>query len=205
MDIREIGSILRFLGCVPSEAEVSEVIAETEFEDSNGTVHLSKFLPHVHQLLIEHKWESFEKSRELFWREFSYRMEPAAPEKLLEAFQVLDPEGKGYVTKEYMSKIMMEEGEPFSQEELEEMMSTAVDQSSGLIPYEYYLNQLMVKYLNTFLLIALNQSPKKPQHEPKESIYDIADRVAKDLPEIKLAKAKAEAKAKRESRISRTA
>ena len=55
VDIREIGSILRFLGCVPSEAEVSEVIAATEFEDSNGTVHLSKFLPHVHQILVEHK------------------------------------------------------------------------------------------------------------------------------------------------------
>jgi Ca2+-binding EF-hand superfamily protein len=70
VDIREIGSILRFLGLVPSEQEVSEVIAETEFEDSNGTVHLSKFLPYVHQLIIERK------------------MEPVPIEKLLEAFQV---------------------------------------------------------------------------------------------------------------------
>ncbi|CAO1424669.1 unnamed protein product [Diamesa hyperborea] len=127
VDIREIGSILRFLGCVPSEAEVSEVIAETEFEDSNGTVHLSKFLPHVHHLLIEHK------------------MEPVPIEKLLEAFQVLDPENKGFVTKDYMTRIMMDEGEPFTQEELEEMMSSAVDSGSNNIPYEYYLNQLMVE------------------------------------------------------------
>jgi Ca2+-binding EF-hand superfamily protein len=55
VDIREIGSILRFLGFVPSESEVSEVIAATEFEDSNGQVHLSKFLPHVYQLMVEHK------------------------------------------------------------------------------------------------------------------------------------------------------
>lgn len=72
-DVREIGTILRFLGsifrlllfftifkhkilgCVPSEQEVNEVISATEFEDSNGTVHLSKFLPHVAQLLEEHK------------------------------------------------------------------------------------------------------------------------------------------------------
>ncbi|CRL05913.1 CLUMA_CG019143, isoform A, partial [Clunio marinus] len=39
VDVREIGSILRYLGLVPSEQEVGEVIAETEFEDSNGTVH----------------------------------------------------------------------------------------------------------------------------------------------------------------------
>lgn len=93
VDVREIGSILRFLGMVPSEQEVSEVIAETEFEDSNGTVHLSKFLPYAHQLIIERK------------------MEPVPIEKLLEAFQVLDPEGKGFVTRDFMAKIMSEEGE----------------------------------------------------------------------------------------------
>jgi Ca2+-binding EF-hand superfamily protein len=72
-----------------------------------------------------------------------FRMEPAPPEKLLEAFQVLDPEGKGYITKEYMTKLMMEEGEPFTQEELEEMMGVALDQ--GVIGIEYYINQLMVE------------------------------------------------------------
>lgn len=53
VDVREVGSILRFLGMVPSEQEVMEVIAETEFEDSNGTVHLSKFLPYAYQLITE--------------------------------------------------------------------------------------------------------------------------------------------------------
>lgn len=42
-------------------------------------------------------------------------MEAAEPEKLLEAFQVLDPDGKGYITKDNISKLMMEEGEPFTQ------------------------------------------------------------------------------------------
>lgn len=55
VDVREIGTILRFLGCVPSEAEINECISATEFEDSNGTVHLAKFLPYVFQLLTEHK------------------------------------------------------------------------------------------------------------------------------------------------------
>lgn len=42
-------------------------------------------------------------------------MTAASPEILLEAFQVLDPDGKGYVTKEYISTLMMDEGEPFTQ------------------------------------------------------------------------------------------
>lgn len=71
-------------------------------------------------------------------------MEPASPEKILAAFKVLDPEGKTYITKEYMSKMMMEEGEPFTQEELDEMLAVAIDPITGNIPYEFYINQLMV-------------------------------------------------------------
>lgn len=71
-------------------------------------------------------------------------MEPAEPEKLLEAFHVLDPENRGWLTKDYLSKLMMEEGEQFTQEELDEMMAVAVDPLTGNIPYEFYLNQLMV-------------------------------------------------------------
>ncbi|XP_055315984.1 dynein regulatory complex protein 8-like [Sitodiplosis mosellana] len=126
VDVREIGTILRYLGCVPSENEINEVISATELEDSNGTIHLSRFLPHVTQLLAEHK------------------MEPASAEKLLKAFHILDPDGKGTLSKEYISKLMSEEGEPFTQDEVEEMMAAAVDVQSGEIHYEYYINSLMV-------------------------------------------------------------
>lgn len=43
------------LGCVPTEDEINEIISATEYGDSNGTIHLSRFLPHVSQLLAEHK------------------------------------------------------------------------------------------------------------------------------------------------------
>jgi len=36
-------------------------------------------------------------------------MEPAPPEKILQAFKILDPENKGYLTKESFGKLMMEE------------------------------------------------------------------------------------------------
>lgn len=42
-------------------------------------------------------------------------MEPASAEKLLQAFQILDADGKGTLSKECTCKLMSEEGEPFSQ------------------------------------------------------------------------------------------
>ncbi|XP_017125594.1 dynein regulatory complex protein 8 [Drosophila elegans] len=126
IDVREVGTVLRLLGCVPTEEEVNEVISATESEETTGEVHLTKFLPHVSQLLMERK------------------MEPAPPEKILQAFKILDPENKGYLTKESFGKLMMEEGEPFTQEEMDEMWPVAIDPISGHIPYEFYLNQLMV-------------------------------------------------------------
>lgn len=75
-------------------------------------------------------------------------MEPAPPEKILEAFKTLDFENKGYLTKENFGKLMMEEGEPFTQEEMDEMWPVAIDPISGHIPYELYLNQLMVSMIS---------------------------------------------------------
>jgi hypothetical protein len=71
-------------------------------------------------------------------------MEASPPEKLLEAFRLFDTEGKGYVDKDYLGKMLTEDGEQFTQEELEEMMASATDLTTDKIRYEYYLNQLMV-------------------------------------------------------------
>lgn len=42
-------------------------------------------------------------------------MEPASAEKLLKAFHILDTDGKGSISKDFISKLMSEEGEPFTQ------------------------------------------------------------------------------------------
>lgn len=73
-------------------------------------------------------------------------MEPASPQKLLKAFEVLDPENKRFLTKEYFAKLMREEGEPFSEEEIRTMLSVAVDPIPGNIPYVFYISQLKVIY-----------------------------------------------------------
>lgn len=72
------------------------------------------------------------------------RHEPATPEELLQAFRTIDPEGHGYVTLEAISTLMTQDGEPFTQDELDEMLETALDPHTQTVPYEYYINQLMV-------------------------------------------------------------
>ncbi|CAH1962983.1 unnamed protein product [Acanthoscelides obtectus] len=146
IDVREVATIIRGLGCCPTEAEVQEVIVKIEDHQTPGSVHLLQFLPYVSQFITEHKYE------------------PATPEQLLEAFQVLDSEGHGYLTKEHISTLMTQDGEPFTQDELDEMLEIAVDPHTQTIPYEYYINQLM--------------------HEPpsEKSTYVLADRIEAEKP-----------------------
>lgn len=84
-----------------------------------------------------------------------HRYQPASPAKLLEAFKTLDIENKGFLTKEYISTLMTQDGEPFTQDELDEMLEIAIDPHTQTVPYEYYINQLMVKILHFFLVLLI--------------------------------------------------
>lgn len=71
-------------------------------------------------------------------------MQPASAEELLKAFQTLDLDGTGYITKDAMAALMKEGPEPFTDEELEEMMGAAIEPGTDHINYELYINQIMV-------------------------------------------------------------
>ncbi|XP_062136698.1 dynein regulatory complex protein 8 isoform X1 [Drosophila sulfurigaster albostrigata] len=141
IDTRNIGNVLRFLGCVPTNKEVNEIIAATDSVENPGETHLPRFMAHVSHLLMERK------------------MEPASPQKLLEAFEVLDPENKRFLTKEYFGKLMSEEGEVFNKEELDAMWPVAIDPITDNIPYIFYINKL----------------------KHKTTIYDVAEAVKEEL------------------------
>ncbi|GBP47634.1 Dynein regulatory complex protein 8 [Eumeta japonica] len=68
---------------------------------------------------------------------------PATADMLLAAFQYFDTEKRGYVTKERFKQLMMEEGEPFTEDEYDEMMQIALDPITDTITYEYYINHLI--------------------------------------------------------------
>ncbi|KAI8433650.1 hypothetical protein MSG28_015654 [Choristoneura fumiferana] len=143
VDVREIGTILRSLGCCPTEAEIQEVILATENKEATGNVPLVKFLPFMCKVMIEH------------------RFYPASAEMLLAAFRYFDKEGRGFLTKEKFTQLMLEEGEPFTQEEFDEMMQIAVDPVSDTVTYEYYINQLMVASKEVYDLADFLEAERK--------------------------------------------
>ncbi|XP_068003780.1 dynein regulatory complex protein 8 isoform X2 [Melanerpes formicivorus] len=124
--VREIGLIVRSLGCFPSEAELHELLAKVEEEPPTGYIHLGKFLPVMTKVLLNR----------------SYR--PIPEDVLLHAFEALDENKRGYITKEELVKYLTQEGEPFSQEEMEDMLSTALDPETNTIRYRDYISMLIV-------------------------------------------------------------
>ncbi|XP_019586425.2 dynein regulatory complex protein 8 isoform X2 [Rhinolophus sinicus] len=126
VDVREIGTIVRSLGCCPREGELHDLIAEVEEEEPTGYVRFEKFLPVMTSVLLERRYR------------------PIPEDILLRAFEVLDPLKRGFLSKEELIKYMTEEGEPFSQEEMEEMLSAAIDPESNTIHYRDYVTMMVI-------------------------------------------------------------
>uniref|UniRef100_A0A287D8H1 EF-hand domain-containing protein n=1 Tax=Ictidomys tridecemlineatus TaxID=43179 RepID=A0A287D8H1_ICTTR len=126
VDVREIGTIIRSLGCCPSEGELHDLLAEVEEEEPTGYIRYEKFLPVMTKVLLERRYR------------------PIPEDVLLRAFEVLDSAKRGFLTKEELIKYMTEEGEPFSQEEMEEMLSAAIDPDSNSINYKEYITMMVI-------------------------------------------------------------
>ncbi|XP_050549083.1 dynein regulatory complex protein 8-like [Daktulosphaira vitifoliae] len=129
IDVRELGTVLRYLGYVPSQADLRELAVNVEDHEVTGTVHLAAFLPYVENAISEYKYQ------------------PASATELLNAFRALDPEKTGMISRECMESALRHDGEPFEDEEIEEMMSVAaIETATGetVIPYEVYINKILV-------------------------------------------------------------
>uniref|UniRef100_A0A1B6KUQ2 EF-hand domain-containing protein n=1 Tax=Graphocephala atropunctata TaxID=36148 RepID=A0A1B6KUQ2_9HEMI len=144
VDVKDVGTIIRSLGCCPTEAEVKDILALVEDPDNAGSVPLKYFLPVVTQTISD------------------FKMQPSSPEEILQAFRILDKDGKGSLGRHLMSKALMEQGEPLTRDEVDEMMTLAVDPETGDIPYEYYINQLVVNVQpNIYSLVPKKSVVKK--------------------------------------------
>ncbi|XP_061820284.1 dynein regulatory complex protein 8 [Nerophis lumbriciformis] len=124
-DVREIGTIIYSLGCFPTQADLHNFIAEVE-EDETGYIHLDRFLPAMTTVLLEHKFP------------------PITEDVLLQAFEVLDIEKKGFLDPDDLSQYMTEEGEAFTQEEMDEMLTALTDHETNLIYSKDLLNHLIL-------------------------------------------------------------
>ncbi|XP_032683477.1 dynein regulatory complex protein 8-like [Odontomachus brunneus] len=137
VDVRDLGTIIRALGCVITEAELQEIQVEVE-DVENNCVPLNRFVEYMRKAINERKFK------------------PAEPEDLFKAFQLLDPENRGYVMRDDLEKAIMEIGEPFTKEEVADMMAVACNTETGKINYEHYINLLIAKIpedLNVYSIV----------------------------------------------------
>ncbi|CAH3178304.1 unnamed protein product [Porites lobata] len=130
VDVREVGTIVRSLKCCPTEGELHDILAEVEEEEPTGYIRFEKFEPAMLKILLERRYK------------------PAPEDQIMKAFEVLDQENKGYLTTEELTKYMSEEGEPFTQEEMEEMLSAAVDPDKGIVFYKDFVSMMVVEDYN---------------------------------------------------------
>uniref|UniRef100_A0A8C9XTL5 EF-hand calcium binding domain 2 n=1 Tax=Sander lucioperca TaxID=283035 RepID=A0A8C9XTL5_SANLU len=94
-------------------------------EDHTGYIHLDKFLPAMTKVLLDHKF-------------------PSIPEDLLlQTFEVRSA-SKGYLEPEELTKYMTQEGEVFTQEEMDEMLTALADHEKNLVYYKDLISQLTI-------------------------------------------------------------
>ncbi|KAK2854198.1 hypothetical protein Q5P01_006859 [Channa striata] len=72
------------------------------------------------------------------------RFPPIPEDHLLQAFEVLDKDKKGYLEPEELTKYMTQEGEPFTQDEMDEMLTALVDHKKNRVYYKDLISQLTV-------------------------------------------------------------
>ncbi|KAL7747464.1 hypothetical protein RI367_007220 [Sorochytrium milnesiophthora] len=116
-DAREVGTLLRSMGVYPSEKQLKEFVAQMVTHDNITVVTLRQFV-------------------DVAWPLIANDVIPRDNEdKLYRAFQVLDVEKKGYLTKEELKSFIMRLAEPFSETEAEEMLAACADPQDGKIYY----------------------------------------------------------------------
>nr|XP_027210681.1 dynein regulatory complex protein 8-like [Penaeus vannamei] len=81
VDVKDVPTIIRTLGLVPSEVEMRKTVAAMVGEESADTVHLAAFLTIAKKLLMDRRFPSSNK------------------EELSRALAVLAKEGKNYLTE----------------------------------------------------------------------------------------------------------
>ena len=124
VDVREIGTIIRSLGLNPTELQLRDTITKCEEDEPTGFIRLEKFQPVMVKIMMENE----------FARD-SYDM-------IARAFQVFDPEGKGYVDLDELKREITSSAERFSDEEVETFLRAAADMETNRLYYEEYAQTL---------------------------------------------------------------
>ena len=71
------------------------------------------------------------------------RYGPASEEQLVKAFEVLDEDHKSQLTLDTLRRYMTEHGEPFTADELEEMLKAAEDPEKGVVLFRDFVTLML--------------------------------------------------------------
>uniref|UniRef100_A0A3Q3N4B4 EF-hand calcium binding domain 2 n=1 Tax=Mastacembelus armatus TaxID=205130 RepID=A0A3Q3N4B4_9TELE len=123
VNVREIATIIYSLGCFPTQKDIHDFIAQVE-EDHTGYVHLEKFLPAMTTVLFE-----------------TNRSSP------LRYVILIIPINYPIMYKRFsnpscLSMVVFAPGEPFTQEEMDEMLTAFTDHENNRINYKVIISQL---------------------------------------------------------------
>jgi len=113
---KEMGPLLRALGWNPTEAEVNGMIAEVDV-DHNGKMDLMEFIMMMHNQVGN----------------------TDTMEEMKMAFRAFDTDGDGKVSKEEFRLCMLNFGERFSEDEIEEMVKQADTDDDGSIDFSEFV------------------------------------------------------------------
>jgi len=124
-DEREVRSIMRYLGAYPTEEDVSNDIIKQIKEDEEIRVRYDRFEEFMIKVLKKNLYQ------------------PDDRDTILQAFRVLDPEGKGEIDEQVIVEALTSNNFAFHDKEVEDFLSVAKDSRTGKIHYEAYLEQMM--------------------------------------------------------------
>lgn len=119
---QELGTVMRSLGCNPTEAQLQGLLRELD-RDGSGSVDFAEFLA----VMARH---SGPRSSE---------------EEIREAFRVFDKDGSGKVSASELHHVMTRLGEKLSDQEVDEMIREADKDGDGQVNYEEFVRMLVSK------------------------------------------------------------
>ncbi|XP_015365777.1 PREDICTED: EF-hand calcium-binding domain-containing protein 2-like [Diuraphis noxia] len=124
--ITDLGKVIRYLGCVPTEEELNEFTNIVENRNAPNTVDKNLFVPHMEKQI----------------RAFKYK--PGTADELLQAFHTLDTESKGSFSVDFMQQALLK-GDSLDPEDITEAIKTAYDPDFQCIQYDIWIHKLLGK------------------------------------------------------------
>merc|ERR1711934_955476 len=119
---KELGTVMRYLGQNPTEAELQDMINEVD-ADGSGTIDFPEFLN-----LMAKKMKDTDSE-----------------EEIKEAFKVFDKDGNGFISAAELRHVMTNLGEKLTDEEVDEMIREADVDGDGQVNYEEFVKIMMSK------------------------------------------------------------